>query len=304
MSKLVDCKWSLIGLKKNLNLSVEEKIKLIDADHSQLSISRQCILLDLNRSSYYYDKQPLTAEQLNLIRLIDERYTQYPAEGARRLAKWLKQQGYSVGRYQVSRLMKIMGIEAIYPKPDTSAPARKPHKIYPYLLSEMEVSYPDQVWCSDITYVRLRSGFCYLTVIMDWYSRYVLSWELSTTLDSQFCVTALERALRQATCDIMNSDQGAQYTSRDWIETLKSRHISISMDGKGRCYDNIFVERLWRTVKYECLYLQEFDSPREVEKVLEKYFYYYNHERLHQSLDYQTPYSVYSNNSLKRSITV
>lgn len=283
-------------------MTIKEKIKLVEPEHPHLSIARQCILLDLNRSSYYYNHKPLTERQLTLIRLIDERYTAYPAEGARRIAKWLKKLGYSVGRYQVSRLMKIMGIEAIYPKPDTSAPARKPHEVYPYLLNAMEVTYPDQVWCTDITYVRLKSGFCYLTVIMDWHSRYVLSWELSTTLDSQFCVVALERALRQARCDIMNSDQGAQYTSHDWIAMLKAHHVSISMDGKGRCYDNIFVERLWRTVKYECLYLQEFDSPKGVKKALEKYFYYYNHERLHQSLDYQTPYSVYSKNSLKQSI--
>jgi len=234
-------------------LSVEENIKLIDADHSQLSISRQCILLDLNRSRHDYDKQPLTAEQLNSIRLIDERYTQYPTEDARRFAECLKQQAYSVGRYQVSCSIKIIGIESIYPKLDTSAPARKPHKIYPYFLSEMELSYPDQVWYSDITYVRLRGDFCYLTVIMHCYSRYVLSWELSTTFDSKFCVAALERALWQAPCDIMHSDQGAQYTSRDWMEMLKSRHIRISMDGKGRCYDNIFVDRLWCAVKYELL---------------------------------------------------
>lgn len=268
----------------------------IEPLHPHLSIKRQCELLGLCRASYYYTAKEVDAETEKLMRLIDEHYTEYPTEGARKVARWLNTQGYAIGRYKVRHLMKTMGLEPIYPKPNLSAPALHPHEIYPYQLRNMVITKPNQVWCADITYVRTQVGHVYLVAIMDWFSRYVIAWELGTTLETDFCTIALKRALQQARCEICNTDQGSQFTSSAWIELLKSHHITISMDGRGRYLDNIFVERLWRSVKYECIYLQEFWSVQEVKDALTNYFNYYNFKRLHEALGYQTPYQVYSGN--------
>lgn len=229
------------------------------------------------------------------MKLLDQRYTQHPYEGSRRLSKWLCKQGYEVGRVKTATLMKKMGIEAIYPKPSTSAP-NKAHTIYPYLLRDKAIESPNVVWCADITYIPIRRGWAYLVAIMDWYSRYVIAWEVSDTLESEFCVRALKQALKYGCCEIFNTDQGAQFTAEMWIRVLAENHISISMDGRGRYLDNIFVERLWRSVKYECIYLQEFSTSEEVRLALKKYFRYYNHERMHQALEYLTPYEIHSGN--------
>lgn len=266
---------------------------LIEPNHPQLSLQRQCQLLGLSRATYYYKPMGIDAKSQKLMALMDERYTAYPHEGARKIARWLQAQGYTVGRYKVCSLMKQMGLEPIYPKPNTSARSRQEHTVYPYLLSDENITEPDQVWSSDITYIRTKVGHVYLTVIMDWYSRYVIEWELSTTLEADFCVDALSRALTHSCCKICNTDQGSQYTSAAWIELLKQHQVSISMDGRGRYLDNIFTERLWRSVKYECIYLREFYSVKEVKQALTDYFNYYNYQRLHQALDYRTPFQVY-----------
>jgi len=222
------------------------------------------------------------------MRLIDEQYTRIPFYGVRRLTAWLRKTGHPVNHKRVARLMNLMGLEAIYPKPRTS----KGHpecKKYPYLLKGLEIVRPNQVWATDITYIRMKRGFIYLTAIMDWFSRYVLSWEISITLETEFCLVALDRALGTAKPDIFNSDQGSQFTSDDFTKRLKDHGIQISMDGRGRCFDNIFVERLWRSVKYEEVYLNDYREIREAKYRLGRYFEFYNNERLHQSLDYCTP---------------
>lgn len=226
------------------------------------------------------------------MRLIDAHYLEYPHEGARKISRMLKQNGYDVGRCRTHSLMKEMGIEPVYPKPNTSAP-NKAHEVYPYLLKDADITKPNQVWCADITYLPLLGSHVYLVAIMDWYSRYVITWEVSISLEAAFCVTALNRALERNCCDIFNTDQGSQFTSNAWIDTLKAHHISISMDGRGRYLDNIFIERLWRSVKQECIYRYEFDSVKNLKTELQRYFDYYNHKRLHQSLDYKTPAEVY-----------
>jgi putative transposase len=204
--------------------------------------------------------------------------------------------GYTIGKKRVATLMKKMGLQTVYPKPNTSVPNKR-HEVYPYLLKDTEIIRPNQVWSADITYVPLLGSHVYLVAIIDWYSRYVLAWQLSISLEADFCIEALKNALTRAKCDIFNTDQGSQFTSQAWIDILKAYHISISMDGRGRYLDNIFVERLWRSVKQECIYLHEFTSVAEVKKALTKYFEYYNHQRLHQSLDYRTPADVYFSGS-------
>jgi putative transposase len=252
-----------------------------------LSIRRQCDLLGLARGSWYYEPAGETAENLKLMRRIDELYLKRPYYGSRRMADAL-----SVNRKRVQRLMRIMGLEAIYPKPRTTV--RHPeHKIYPYLLRDVEVERPNQVWSTDITYIPMRGGFLYLTVIMDWYSRYVLSWRLSNSLDGAFCIAALEEALLGGEPEIFNTDQGVQFTSLAFTRCLESRGIAISMDGRGRALDNVFVERLWRTVKYEEVYLKDYDDAWHAEKSLGEYFEFYCHERRHQSLGRRTPADVY-----------
>ncbi len=227
------------------------------------------------------------------MKIIDKEYTDHPFYGTRQMRNVLMRKGYKINRKRVQRLMRKMGIQSIAPKPNTSR-AHPQHKIYPYLLRNFDVTRADQVWCTDLTYIRLAGGFVYLTAVMDWHSRYVLSWELSVTMDSEFCVSALERALRRhGTPHIFNTDQGAQYTSHEFTKVLKDKGIKISMDGKGRAMDNIFIERLWRSVKYEEIYVNEFQSVEQLRKSLKQYFDFYNHERPHQSFEGQTPAEIY-----------
>jgi putative transposase len=276
-------------------LSTEEKRRAIEFGNKNISLSRQCELLGLSRSALYYRGMGVREEDLELMRLLDEQYTKTPFYGSRRMTASLRSAGYSVNRKRVVRLMRDMGLEAIYPKPKLSRAARG-HKIYPYLLRTKKVTAADQVWCADITYIRLSRGFLYLVAVMDWWSRYVLSWELSITLDADFCVSALERALESDSPEIFNTDQGVQFTSEAFLAPLKEREILISMDGRGRALDNVFVERLWRSVKYEEVYLKDYRSVIEAAEWLGAYFRFYNTERLHQSLEYRTPEEVYKEN--------
>jgi putative transposase len=248
--------------------------------------------MSLARSSYYYRAKGETEENLRLMRLLDEQYTHTPFYGIRRMTRWLRGAGHEVNAKRVARLMRLMGLEAIYPKPRLSQ-GGPGHKIYPYLLSGVRIERPNQVWSTDITYVRLRQGFVYLVAVMDWHSRYVLSWEISVTMETGFCLTALDWALRRGKPEIFNSDQGAQFTSVDFTKRLLDEGIRISMDGRGRVFDNIFVERLWRTVKYEDIYLKDYEGVPTLVSGLGCYFNFYNRERLHQSLDYRTPASIY-----------
>jgi putative transposase len=267
---------------------------MLDREHPRLSLMRQCSLLDISRSSVYYKARPIRPEDLELMRLIDEQYMKTPVYGTRSMRDHLNRQGYRcVNRKRVQRLMRLMGLEAIYPKPKTSKP-HPGHRIYPYLLKGMDINRPDMVWASDITYVPLRRGFMYLVAIMDWHSRKVLSWRISNTLDTDFCVSALEEALsRYGRPDIFNTDQGSQFTSNAFTSVLKANGIKISMDGRGRCMDNIFVERLWWTVKYHYLHLHSFENGTELRKGLRSWFEYYNRERTHQSLNRMTPDECY-----------
>ena len=254
---------------------------------------RQCELLDLARSSYYYQPLGESAENLQVMRLLDEQYTRTPFYGIRRMTAWLKTLGYAINHKRVERLMSTMGLEAIYPKPRLSQPGANP-TIYPYLLRGLSIQRQNQVWSTDITYIRLAHGFVYLVAILDWFSRYVLSWQLSITLDVSFCLQALDQALLQAQPEIFNTDQGVQFTSREFTQRLQTAGIRISMDGRGRALDNIFVERLWRSVKYEEVYLKDYQTVREAECNLRDYFMFYNHERVHQALGYRTPAAVYA----------
>jgi putative transposase len=264
----------------------------METDDNTLSIARQCQLVGLSRSAWYYQPEPESAQNLRLMRLLDEQYTRTPFYGSRRMMVWLREQGWKVNRKRVQRLMQMMGIEAIYAKPRLSNPAPG-HRIYPYLLRGVKIDRINQVWSTDITYVRLKGGFVYLTAILDWFSRYVLAWEVSTTLDTSFCVSALESALRIGRPEIFNSDQGSQFTSEEFTSRLKSDEIQISMDGRGRALDNVFVERLWRTVKYEEVYLKDYDGVPDAIGNLRQYFGFYNRERPHQALNYRTPEAVY-----------
>ncbi len=245
------------------------------------------------RSSLYYRARGEDGTNDQLMRLIDEQFTRTPFYGSRRMTVWLAGQGFQVNRKRVSRLMKLMGIEAIYPKKRLSVPdigARK----YPYLLRDVAITRPDQVWGADITYVRMRQGFIYLVAIMDWFSRYVVAWRVSITMDVDFCVEALTRALGTGKPEIFNTDQGSQFTSRSFTGALEAEGVTISMDGRGRVYDNIFVERLWRSIKYEEVYLRYYETVREAVSSLGTYFSFYNQERPHQALGYQTPYQLYA----------
>jgi len=257
-----------------------------------MSVVRQCGLLELSRSTFYYQPLGENAYNLALMRLIDEQFTKRPFYGVPRMTASLRRLGYGVNPKRVRRLMRVMGLEAIYPKPRLSANGPD-HKVYPYLLKDVTVDRPDQAWATDITYVRLAHGFVYLTAILDWYSRYVLSWELSTTLDTGFCLEALGRALGRAKPEIFNTDQGAQFTSVDFTRCLLDEGIRVSMDGRGRVYDNIFVERLWRSVKYEEVYLHDYQTVSATRAGLSEYFVFYNTERPHEALGYRTPHEVY-----------
>ncbi len=283
--------FELDWLKKKL-ASCDRKRDMVEPGSQELSVTRQCQLLGLSRSSYYYTAQPPSERDLRQMRMIDEEYTRRPFRGSRRMRDCLQEQGETASRDRVWRLMRQLGLQAIYPKKRLSL-ENKEHEKYPYLLRGLEIVRPNQVWCSDITYIRLPGGFVYLTAVMDWHSRFVLSWDLSITLDTEFCVTALDRALQQCQPEIFNTDQGCQYTSHQFTGRLQESGIRISMDGRGRCFDNIMVERLWRSVKYEEIYLKEYASVGECRHALRRYFEFYNHERRHQGLGRRTPWDVY-----------
>lgn len=274
-------------------VAVKEKRTRIIRDHPQLSMRRQCELLDLNRSGCYYKTKGESACNLELMRVIDEEYTRHPFYGVPRLTVYLERLGYEVNHKRVERLMREMGIAGICPKKQLSK-SMEGHRIYPYLLKGMRITSPNQVWSSDITYIRLAQGFIYLVAIIDWYSRYVLSWKISNTLGADFCIETLKDALMEAAKpSIFNTDQGSQFTGNEFTSVLLERGIAISMDSKGRAFDNIFIERLWRSVKYEEVYLKQYRTVLEAKKGLREYFEFYNHERPHQSLGYQTPEEVY-----------
>jgi len=267
---------------------------LVEKDHANgLSIGRQCDLLLISRSSYYYEANGESLFNLELMRLIDEQFLETPWYGARQMARHLRRQGYGVSRKRIGRLMRKMGLSAIYQKPNTSKPHPE-HTIYPYLLRGMAIDKPNKVWCADITYIPMRRGFLYLVAIMDWYSRKVLAWRLSNSLDADFCIAALEEALMNyGIPEIFNTDQGSQFTSYPFTQVLKDAQIKISMDGKGRWMDNIMIERLWRSLKYECVYLNAFEVGREVRQGIGKWINFYNERRPHSSLDDHTPDEVY-----------
>ncbi len=279
-------------VKKKLPDDIAAKRTLIEPAHSQLSIRRQCELVGLNRSTFYYTPAQESAFNLRLMRLIDEQYLKTPFYGWPRMTAHLRRQGHEVNHKRVQRLMRLMCLQAIYPKRRTSV-AAPGHRVYPYLLRNLAITKPNQVWSTDITYIPMRHGFMYLVAIIDWYSRYVVTWQLSNTLDGRFCLEALDRALAQARPEVFNTDQGAQFTALAFTSRLESAEVRISMDGRGRALDNVFVERLWRSVKYEHVYLYEYALVTELEKGLNDYFTFYNRERPHQSLSYQTPAEVH-----------
>jgi len=266
---------------------------VVDRRHPSLSIVRQCRLLDISRSGLYYQPVGISEEDLTLMKLIDCQYLATPFYGARKIAAWLKGQGQRVNRKRVRRLMRIMGLKAVYRRPRTSK-AAPGHKIYPYLLGGLRITRPNQVWAADITYIPMARGFLCLVAIIDWYSRYVISWRLSNTLDTGFCVEALEEALKKGRPDIFNTDQGAQFTSEAFTGLLQQHGVRISMDGKGSYNDNLFIERLWRSVKYEEVYLKAYQDGREARIGLGNYFRFYNTERPHQTHGYRTPAEVYT----------
>lgn len=266
---------------------------MIDPDHKKLSLSRQCQLVNISRSSIYYKPRPISAENLKFMRLIDEQYLIRPFSGSRGMRDQLRRLGYQVNRKRMQRLMRLMGLEPIYPKPKTSRP-HPAHKIYPYLLRGMTIDRPNQVWSADITYIPMNRGHMYLVAVMDWHSRKVLSFRISNTMDTAFCVEALTEALDCfGSPQYFNTDQGAQFTSNEFTSILKASGIAISMDGRGRCQDNIFIERLWWTLKYQYLYLHSFDTGTELQTGLKQWLEYYNSQRSHQSLDGMTPDEVY-----------
>jgi putative transposase len=273
--------------------SAEHRRPLIEVGHPELSIRRQCELLGLNRSSLYYEPAGESSEDFRLMRLIDEQYTARPFYGSRRMTAWLTQQGEPVNRKRVQRLMRLMGLEAIYPKPRLSLAGRG-HRIYPSLLRGVTIERPDQVWSADITYVPMPSGFMYLAATIDWLSRYVVAWRLSNTLDGAFCTEMLDEALGRRRPAVFNTDQGVQFTAEAFTGRLESAGVAVSMDGRGRALDNVFVERLWRTVKYEDIYIQGYEEVPELRRGLVRYFAFYNQARLHQALGYRTPEAVYA----------
>lgn len=279
--------------KKTKDASIEQKRQWIDYNHPEVSIIRQCELLEIARSSYYYNPKGESEQNLRLMRLIDEEFTEHPFYGTRRMTAFLRHKGENVNRKRVRRLMRKMDLEAVYTKPRLSK-SHPEHRIYPYLLKGLEIIKPNQVWCTDITYIRLTHGFVYLVAIMDWYSRYVISWELSTSLEADFCVLALERALEKDKPEIFNSDQGSQFTSMAFTKVLKSNDIKISMDGRGRVFDNIFIERLWRSLKYEKVYLSEWKKVVEARNGIREYFNFYNYKRPHQGLKDKRPFEIHS----------
>jgi putative transposase len=267
---------------------------MIEPDHPKLSIRRQCELLGVPRSSYYHEPHGETPENLALMRIIDEQHLKRPFFGRRQMTAWLRLEGYHVNEKRVQRLMRLMGLESIYPKPKTTLRHHE-HRVYPYLLRNVEITRPNQVWSADITYLPLEHGFMYLTAVIDWYSRHVLAWQVSNTMETTFCLEALDEALAtNARPEIFNTDQGAQFTSEGFTSRLLTEGIQISMDGKGRAIDNVFIERLWRSLKYEDVYLKQYETVADLMKGLSEYFHFYSHERPHSSLSGKTPWSVYT----------
>jgi len=275
-------------------LTIEQKKQAVEPSYKKITIARQCELLGLNRSRLYYKATGETDYNEMLMKLVDEQYVKTLFYGIDKMTKWLRLEGHRVNHKRVRRLMRQMGLEAVYPhrKRGLSIPDTQ-HKMYPYLLRDVEIIRPDQVWSADITYIRMYRGWLYLVAVMDWFSRYVLSWEVSITLESDFCVSALKAALGQGQPEIFNTDQGSQFTSTDFTDTLLDADVRISMDGQGRVFDNIFIERLWRTVKIEEVYLRDYQTIAEARYYLGQYFEFYNNERLHQALGYRSPAEVY-----------
>ena len=283
-------------------MDLTAKKRLIDVDHAQLSIKRQCELAGLNRASYYAKAKGLKAHEHKVLNKMDKIFTQHPYYGTRRMMHALRAEGYNVGRKKVRRYYQILGIEAIYPKMNLSK-RNQAHKVYPYLLKGLAITGPNQVWSMDITYIRLKHGFVYLCAIIDWHSRYVLSWRLSINLQNDFCVEALQEAISQYGVPmIFNTDQGVQFTSHDFIAALQMYHIAISMDGKGRALDNVFIERFWRSLKQEKIYLLDLTSVKDAKNAIKEYMHFYNHQRPHQSLAYQTPVSVHFAVVIKKTV--
>ena len=292
-----------MAIKKveDVQLSTDEKRCCIQKKHRQLSIKKQCKLIGLNRASYYYEpKKPLENKELKLMNRIDVLYTKHPFYGSRQMRNALRLEAYKINRKKVQRLMRIMGLVSVAPKPNTSKPC-KANNIYPYLLGGIDINQNNQVWCTDITYLRMPHGFVYLSAVMDWNSRFVLSWEVSTSMEESFCISSLETALRRYNKpEIFNTDQGSQYTGRAFTGVLKANDIKISMDGKGRAMDNIMIERLWRSVKYEEIYLKDYQSIDELKDSLKEYFEFYNHERPHSTHGGKTPAEIYG---VKKELT-
>ena len=274
-------------------MSRAERKATIQRAHPDLSLSRQCEVLAMSRSSYYYTRKGESAENLELMRRIDELFLKYPFYGSRQMVRQLQREGVYVGRHRVRRLMRLMGLEAIYQAPRTSTPHPE-HRVYPYLLRNLAINRPNQVWCADITYIPVQRGFLYLVAIMDWATRHVLAWRLSNTMDAGFCIEALNEALsKYGKPEIFNTDQGSQFTSYDFTGVLKGAEITISMDGRGRCMDNIFIERLWRSLKYEAIYLHQLTDGFKAERVIGEWIDFYNTERPHSSFNGQTPAEAY-----------
>jgi len=274
-------------------MSRDRRKALISAECSRLSVVRQCELVGISRSSHYYTPKGESELNLELMSLIDRQFLQTPCYGSRQMARYLRRQGYVVGRTRIRRLMRIMGLQAIYQRPRTSRPNMQ-HRVYPYLLRDLAIDRANQVWCADITYIPMQRGFLYLVAVMDWHTRAVLSWRLSNTLDSLFCVEALREALESyGSPEIFNTDQGAQFTSEEFTDTLSDADVRISMDGKGRWMDNVFIERLWRSLKYECVYLREFETGHQANAEIGHWLNYYNTERPHSALADKTPMEAY-----------
>jgi putative transposase len=275
-------------------MSLERRRAVIDREHPGLSVTRQCELVALSRSSLYYRPLGESASNLELMRLIDEQFLETPWYGARQMARHLRRQGHAVGRKRIRRLMRKMGLAAIYQRPRTTVPHPE-HSTYPYLLRGLAIDRPDQVWCADITYIPMRRGFLYLVAVMDWASRMVLAWRLCNTMEADFCIEALEEALaRHGRPEIFNTDQGSQFTSPRFVEVLTAAGVRVSMDGRGRWMDNIFIERLWRSVKYECVYLHAFETGSEARAGLGRWITYYNADRPHSALGGRTPAEVHA----------
>lgn len=281
-------------------MSRAERMHRVDRDHAALSIRAQCELLEVNRSMLYHQPVGPSEQTLELLAAIDKLFTDFPFMGARRLRECLQRQGYNVSRKRVRRLMKLLGVEAIYPRPRTSIPAPG-HKIFPYLLRGLDIDRPNQVWAADITYIPMRKGFVYVVAIIDWFSRLVLSWRLSNTMDSDFCVEALNDALRFGKPEIFNTDQGSQFTSEDFVDCLLDHGIKVSMDGRGRWMDNVMVERLWRSLKYEEVYLHAYDTVQDARASIARWLAFYNYQRPHQSLTYKTPCEAHNEGILARA---